>query len=387
MQAVLPPALEAILRMGRYPNDSEMVSEGMPIGVPFSNQSPYTPRGPMMDPSLSALTTMLSGLGAPMGAEPPMQEDPRTMFIRPSISPSMAAGGEAPRRHVSGMSQPGQEQAMLQQIVDRGGTTLPQSVIQGYQARAAKTGQGMGIGDPERYAAWKQGMADDEAVRRGLVNDRAMQVAQARTNRQSGMDPRTAALLAALGDDAGGMGGVVLGNALSPGFGAKAYELGVEERVRDKTNQAAIEKEKISAGIAPGGAAAKIPDAATGIVGGKRADIESARPSASNRESAIRDEAAKIYDRHVKSGLDPQRAASVTARELIDAHGVPEQEAVAIASLFSEQPPLPRKPMTKMESGRKSPLSAEKTFEEDPVGWLTGWMVKNTPLPNFLGYP
>ncbi len=388
MATVLPPVLEALLRtQGRqYPNASEMEELGMPIGVPFSNQNPGTGYRNVPSGTLQALTTMLSGLAPPTGFEPPPVPEPRTMFIRPVLSPTMAAGGEAAYQHVGGMAAPGDERAMLGNLISRGGTTLDQGTVQGYQARAAQTGQGMGIADPARY---KQVLADrqtSENARRERVNQRAMQVAQARTNRLSGMDPRLAAILAAVGADSD-LGQIALGDAI----GGRGAGLAMrEQNIGAETDRRALDiKAKENSA---GGTAQKIEkpageDAARAIAGGRLEDINKTNPPATNQEAAVRAEAAKIYDRHIKSGLDPRRAMSVTARELIDSHGVAEAEAIRIASLFSDEKPLPRKPMTKAEAGRKDPLSGEKTFEEDPVGWITRWALENTPLPNFLGEP
>lgn len=252
MPAVLPPALEALLRMeGRqYPNAAEMEMIGMPMGVPFSNQNPGSGYRNVPSGTLNALTTMLSGLGAPMGYEQPAPPpDPRTMFIRPVLSPTMAAGKEPAYRHIGGMAEAGAEHDMLQDLLHRGGANLGQATVQGYQERAAKTGIGMGIGDQEKYAAWKQGMAGDEKSRRDLVNKRAMQVAQARTNRRSGMDPRTAALLAALGDDAGGLGGMVMADALL-GRGS-GLEMSRQQNDRELAEQAIATKNAGTMPVAP----------------------------------------------------------------------------------------------------------------------------------------
>jgi len=370
---MLPLALEALMRQqGRnVPNEQDVGMLGMPTGMPFSNQAPYTPSRAPMDGSLGMLSALISGLSGHAGPEMQPEPDPRTMFIRPSMSPSMAKNGEAAYRHVGGMAEPGGEAAMLQELLHRGGANLDQSTVQGYQARAAKTGQGMGIVDPERNAAWKQGMADDEAARRGLVNQRAMQVAQARTNRQSGMDPRLAAILAAVGADSE-LGGVALGDAVGGrGAGLKMRE----QNMNAADNQRALDiQEGKNAATAPGAAApTKEADAAGAITSGRLEDINKSNPPASSQEGAIRGEAAKIYDRHIKGGAKPRDAASYTARELMDKHGIDRPEAERIAGLFSGEAPIPREPMAPGSASPRGPISGTKPAYDDPFGALAEW--------------
>lgn len=388
---------------------------GMTITGGNSLSHPTTRNVP--DGRLSALTTMLSGLGSQDFSMPlpNMAQAPGYNPIRPEpepystvmISPVSPGDPTKPVGHGSMRVPRGMEDQALAEILRQLGGQLPSAenifkrqsqYLQGRQGRAQGQGDFMlgqgnfGISDPARYKQLLDERESSEAARRGVVNQRAMQVAQARTNRQSGMDPRTAALLAVLGDDAD-LGNVVLGNALSPGFGAKAYELGVEERIQDKANQAAIDEATIQAGGTPGdkrsgNAASNGEPEARAITAGKLADIEKANQSATSQEKAIREEASKIYDRHLTNGATPEYAASYTARELMDKHGVSRAEAERVAALFSGVPPLDIEPLTpKIGGPRNSPYTAEKTFAEDPVGWMTRWAVENTPLPNFLGYP
>lgn len=366
MPAVLPPALEALLRMeGRqYPNASEMEQIGMPIGVPFSNQNPGPGYRNVPDGRLSALTTMLSGLGSQDFSMPypNMAQAPGYNPIRPEPEPystvmisPVSPGDPTKPVGLGSMRVPqGMEDQAVAAILRQIGGQLPSSeAIEGrrndflFAQRDRMAGRptdlqfgdkpsNAGITDPARYQQVLDERRSSEAARRGVVNQRAMQVAQARTNRQSGMDPRTAALLAALGDDAGGMGGMVLADALlGKGSGLKMQEYATEERIRDKANKAAIEKETIAQGGTPGAKApgdvaskgeAKIAEA---IRGGDKAAVT----------SALTEEARALLADARKRGLSFRWQVDEVLNALQTKHGATLQQAQeALAAATGNDP-------------------------------------------------
>lgn len=343
----------------------------------------YMPRGPMRDGSLNALTTMLSGLGAPMGYDAPPAPDPRTMMIRPVLSPSMAAGGETPYRHVGGMADAGGENALLQELLHRGGATLDQSAVQGYQNRAAKgraaaaqdnaiDGANYGIADATKYNAMMDKLGAQKQNARNLITQRAMQEANARSYRRSGMDPRTAALLAAMGGASGGLGEDVIGSALLGPAGWNArQDRAADERMNNRKLDIAEKEASASATKPSGGEAEK----GSAIARGRVADINKTSPPATQSEEAIRNVASIIYERHAKTN-PPQMAAALTAKDLIELHGVPQEEAKRVAALFSEQPAIPVDPRSPGLRGPHGPLSGTPSAWDDPFGSLAEWMYK-----------
>lgn len=323
MNAMLPASLEALMRMegrgGQIPTEQDVGMLGMPIGMPMSNQAPYQQRRNVPSGSLGALSQLIAGLGGPMpGYEQSPTPDPQTLVMRSFMSPG--GGGEGAFAHGASLVPQGDESLAVGQMQRQFGGVMPtQEQIFSAQANAARTGQGMGIVDPAKHAAWKQGMADDEAARRAIVTSRAMQEAQARTNRRSGMDPRTAALLAAMGDDQGGLGGMVLADQLL-GKGA-----GLEMRQQDQTDafrRQALQSQQGQAAPA-GGQADPAKDGATAIQSAIRSGDSAAIGTALANEAR-----AVVAELRKTKSSDPD-VFDGAIHALRTKHGATQEQAVA----------------------------------------------------------
>lgn len=220
----------------------------------------YMPRGPMRDGRLSALTTALSGLGAPMGYQAPAPAEPDFMPRENSQK-----FGEIFSRNVSNLrSRP--------DIVNR-----------------------------EAYDDTQQRMADRSTMARDLITQRASQEANARSLRRSGMDPRTAALLGALGGNSE-LGQMAAYDAIG---GRGAYADAQDRRIREEQGTRTLDIRAQEADVVPSGAGpAEAVDANAAL-------------------------AKRAFDAGIASGKDPTWAANQAMNALIAA-GVEHMEAIDI---------------------------------------------------------
>lgn len=258
----------------------------------------YMPRGPIRDGRLSALTTALSGLGAPMGYQAPAEPDPRTMVIRPAGRTGQHVGALVPNSEL---------EATLGRYANYtdGAGVDPLDI---FSRNVSNLRSRPDIKNREAYDATQQRMADRSTMARDLITQRAIQEANARSLRQSGMDPRTAALLGALGQDEGGLGGMYLTDQLLGKGSAEGFaRLGVAERASKRQYDVDMAK--------------------------NNNDSTAIGPASGGKEQASDPLTAKVrsqFDALIVKNNDPTASAKTVRDTLVSSMGFTKPEADAI---------------------------------------------------------